>query len=70
MTLKGRMSKDSHNSSNPPSRDGYAKKTSNLRKKSGKKPGGQTGHRLCMLVCQLFADGPHASQDKDDERSQ
>ena len=44
--LRERLNKNSGNSSMPPSSDGF-KKTSNkrsLRKKSGRKPGGQKGH--------------------------
>jgi transposase len=43
--LQARLTKDSHNSGKPPSSDGLGRKTRSLRKKSGRKPGGQLGHR-------------------------
>ena len=45
MLLKGQLAKDSHNSSRPPSADRFHRAPKSLRKKSGKKPGGQPGHQ-------------------------
>lgn len=42
--LTEKKNKNSKNSSKPPSSDGYTKKPSSLRGKSGKKQGGQKGH--------------------------
>jgi transposase len=41
--LEARLSKDSHNSSKPPSSDGLAKKSASPNVPSGKKPGAQAG---------------------------
>jgi transposase len=43
--LEGQQAKDSHNSSLPPSSDRFVRAPKSLRHKSGKKPGGQKGHR-------------------------
>src|SRR5713101_7930619 len=42
--LQERLKKDSHNSHLPPSSDRFQRRPRSLRKKSGKKAGGQEGH--------------------------
>ena len=44
-TLERQQAKDSHNSRLPPSSDRFVRTPKSLRTKSGKKPGGQPGHR-------------------------
>lgn len=54
--LQGRLSKDSHNSSKPPSSDGLGKRTKSLRSKSEKPSGGQRGHSGQTLEWQSEPD--------------
>src|SRR6266568_552114 len=43
--LERQQAKDSHNSNLPPSSDRFVRLPKSLKQKSGKKPGGQKGHR-------------------------
>lgn len=48
-TLEDRLSKNSSNSSKPPSTDNFTKKIKSLRKSTRRKPGGQKGHKFETL---------------------
>ncbi len=54
--LENQKSKDSKNSSKPPSGDGFAKRTKSLRTKSGRKSGGQKDHLGSTLEWQSEVD--------------
>src|SRR5260370_24399170 len=54
--LQARLAKDSHNSHLPPSSDRFARQPKSLRKKSGKKPGGQKGDPGARRSCSETAD--------------
>jgi transposase len=47
--LEGILAKDSHNSSKPPSTNGFKRPPQSLREKSDRKPGGQNGHEGSTL---------------------
>lgn len=63
--LEALVAKDSHNSSRPPSTDPpWAKRTKSLRRPSGRRPGGQTGHhgstlRLSAHPSRVVEHRPH-----------
>jgi len=54
--LEERLAKNSRNSSLPPSSDRFARQPKSLRKKSGKKPGGQAKHPGSTLVMREHPD--------------
>lgn len=54
--LEGRFHKDSHNSHLPPSQSPFKKKIKNLRKQTGKRPGGQPGHTGSTLQAVAHPD--------------
>lgn len=54
--LLSKVSKNSHNSSKPPSSDSFVRHTKSLRKPSDKKAGGQPGHEGTTLKMAVVAD--------------
>src|SRR5512140_1378509 len=54
-SLRDQISKNSHNSSLPPSSDRFVRQPKSLRKKSEKKTGGQEGHQGTTLQ---FSEAP------------
>jgi transposase len=54
--LKARLGQDSSNSSKPPSSDGLKPAPRPLRRRSGRKPGGQTGHQGATLEIRADPD--------------
>src|SRR5712691_10185804 len=48
--LQEKLKKDSHNSHLPPSSDRFGRQPKSLRKQSGKKAGGQSGHPGSTLL--------------------
>jgi transposase len=54
--LEERLSNDSQTSHLPPASDRCVRQPKSLRKKSGKKPGGQAGHRGKTLECSSTPD--------------
>src|SRR6266571_6745669 len=54
--LQEQVAKDSHNSHLPPSSDRFVRPPKSLRQKSGKKPGGQSGHAGSTLLMSQAPD--------------
>ena len=63
--LREKLNKNSGNSSKPPSTDGFkkpVKKDRSLREKSGKKPGGQPGHKGSHLDLTVLSKPDHKEE--------